>query len=113
MKTLVEVHTVFNRTAEVADAAIARAEALVTAVREEIVLDAKQHAPVGTAAEGDQHPGELRDSIHIKGEEVVADAPHADFVEHGTVNMPAQPFFAPACKRGKEKLDAGMARLIA
>jgi len=48
--------------------------------------------------------GELRDSGHIEAEDagnvqsraVVFDAPHAVFVEFGTVKMAAQPFLRPA-----------------
>lgn len=64
----------------------------------EIVKDEAQAiAPVDT--------GELRDSIHVEEDgdnaSVVADAPHAVFVEYGTYKMSAQPFMAPAAHNTK------------
>jgi HK97 gp10 family phage protein len=57
---------------------------------------ASQLAPVDTGA--------LRASIRVEGTEgsrrrrVVAGAPHARFVEYGTVTNPAQPFMTPAAE---------------
>jgi HK97 gp10 family phage protein len=57
-------------------------------VVEEIAADARRLAPVDT--------GELRRSIHVDGDEVVASADHAVYVELGTRYMAAQPFLGPA-----------------
>lgn len=108
----VNLRIVRNRVPEVTASVEARAQALAEKTRKAIEEDAKSNAPVGTDAEYDRHPGELRDSIHIDGEKVVADAPHAGFVEHGTVFMAAQPFFAPAIAKGKRIMNAGLRRLI-
>ena len=50
--------------------------------------------------------GELHDSIGLLersgGGDVVATAPHAGFVEFGTVNMPPQPFLRPAFRKHRK-----------
>lgn len=90
----------------------ARSEELVVRTRELIAEEAKLKAPVGSEAEGDPHPGMLRDSIGVDGDRVIATAPHANFVEHGTVFTRAQPFFAPAVEKGRAYLRAGLKKLI-
>lgn len=55
---------------------------------EDIADDARRHAPVQS--------GELRASIHVEGDSVVASADHAVYVELGTHEMRAQPFLKPA-----------------
>lgn len=109
----VRMRVVRNRVPEVTAQVESRSQELAETVRKEIAEEAKRNAPVGSADEGDRHPGELRDSIEVDGERVVAAAPHADFVEHGTVFMAAQPFFAPAVLRGRAIMKAGMRKLIA
>lgn len=56
-----------------------------------LAVDAKRSAPVDT--------GELRDSIKVRGGQdyriVLADAPHAFFVEFGTSVMAPQPYLWP------------------
>jgi HK97 gp10 family phage protein len=106
------MRVVFNRVPEVTASVEERAIALAEETRKAIAEEARQNAPVGSSSEGDQHPGQLRDSIHIDGEKVVADAPEANFVEHGTVYMEAQPFFAPAVQHGKRIMNAGLRKII-
>lgn len=68
---------------------LARSGASVTGLAQQCVERIKADAPVDT--------GELRDSIHLAvvsdGVEVHADAPYAWFVEFGTLDTPAQPYF--------------------
>lgn len=64
-----------------------------------IEQDAQTFAPVDT--------GELRGSIHVEGNAVVADADHAAYVELGTRNMHAQPYLAPSLYR-KRRLRGGL-----
>lgn len=49
---------------------------------------ARRRAPVDT--------GELRASIHIEGDSVVADAPHAAYVHEGTIYVESNPFLEEA-----------------
>jgi HK97 gp10 family phage protein len=111
-KSSMEMRVVFNRVPQVTEETLAKTEELVKSVREGIAEEARRNAPVGTGDEGDPHPGELRDSIHVEDEKVVADSDHANFVEHGTIFMAPEPFFAPACQKGKELLRAGLRGLI-
>lgn len=74
---------------------------------------AKELAPVSTeeTRPGGPH-GELRDSIAVKQYAtpenmtaiVEAAAPHAVYVERGTIYMDAQPYMAPAFESGKKQL---------
>lgn len=65
-----------------------------------VVAEARRTAPVGTAAEHDEHPGEFRDSIHAErdahGGSVVSDSDHSAYVEFGTNDTPAHPTITPA-----------------
>lgn len=74
-----------------------------------IVAEAQRRAPVGTAAERDRDPGEFRDSIHkvVDGATVyvVADSPHAPYVEFGTSRMRAEPTVTPAAQASLAHVD--------
>lgn len=53
--------------------------------------------------------GELRDGIHAEQKnalawEAISDAPHSAFVEFGTVNMDAQPYFVPGYEAAQKQL---------
>lgn len=53
-----------------------------------------------------------RGKAYNKKGQRIARAPHARFVEFGTVNMPAEPMLRPAFDNGKEKaLDAMVGKL--
>lgn len=80
---------------------------------EDVATLAATKAPVGSAAEGDESPGRLRDSIHAEQDRVVADAPYAAYVEYGTVNMDAEPFLRPAADTVERAhaIDVGLALL--
>ncbi len=67
---------------------MARAQHCQENVLEEVSQDAQRYAPVET--------GELRESIHVEGDRVVAEADHAVYVEYGTRYMDAQPFLRRA-----------------
>lgn len=60
-------------------------------------LRAKQLVPVAT--------GELRASIHTEGSDVIADAPHAAYVEFGTSRSGPQPFMFSAGDLGERILE--------
>ncbi len=58
----------------------------------EIIADkARQDAPVKS--------GELKESIHVDGNSVIADADHASAVEFGTATRAAQPFMRSAIEQ--------------
>lgn len=66
---------------------------------------AKQLAPIDT--------GFLRDNIHIlrdHGLRVVSEAPYSVYVEFGTVDSSAQPFFIPAFESAMRQFRADIAR---
>jgi len=77
---------------------------------ERIVLEhaadtARGLAPVGGA--NDPHPGQLRDSIHVEGDTLVADTDYAASVEFGSIHNPSpHPFFRPAIHRAEAELPA-------
>lgn len=93
---------------------------LADALREigaQVESRAKELVPVDT--------GELRDSIRAEGGlwrgagdsrpaevEVVATAPHATFIELGTVKAPAQPFLAPAVESVRGEFQDAIARAV-
>lgn len=67
---------------------------------------AKQLAPVDT--------GQLRDGIEIArhdGLRVVSEAPYSAYVEFGTVNSEAQPFFVPAFESAMRQFREEIARV--
>jgi HK97 gp10 family phage protein len=66
----------------------ARAQRVQENVLEDIARDARRHAPVET--------GELKASIHVEGDSVVAESDHSVYVELGTRHMHAQPYLRPA-----------------
>lgn len=80
---------------------------------EDVATLAREKAPVGSAADGDEDPGRLRDSIHAEQDRVVADAPYAVYVEYGTVNMDAEPYLRPAADTVDRlhAIDSGLAVL--
>lgn len=70
----------------------------------------KQLAPVDT--------GELRDGIHAEQKgpltwDVISSAPHSVYVEFGTVNMEAQPFFLHGYESAQRQLRAEAQQVIA
>lgn len=69
-------------------------------VVEDIADDAERLVPVDT--------GELRNSIHTEGNQIVADAEHAIYVELGTRHMDAQPYLAPALYRKRNLRGEGI-----
>jgi len=77
------------------------ADATTEIVTARAVEKMKGSAPVLT--------GKLRDSIHVEGQgavrEVTADAPYAAFVEYGTSNMAAHPFFRPALHEAEASME--------
>jgi len=74
----------------------AEAKKAVDTTGEELAQRAKQRAPVRT--------GRLRDSIHYKGDGVVAaTAPYAAYVEYGTHDAAAHPFMTPATEEERVK----------
>lgn len=77
----------------------AKLRGAISHLADDIADDAQRYAPVDT--------GELVNSIHVvqlgpKSARIVADAPHAGFVEFGTENMDAQPFMRPALYQKRE-----------
>lgn len=79
---------------------------------ESAVSLAKQLAPVAT--------GNMRDSIE-QTEQANADnlrsviespADYSAFVEYGTVNMEAQPFFTPAFESARRQVNNGLLRAL-
>jgi len=66
-------------------------------VAQDILADARMHAPVDT--------GRLKESGHIEDDgktvSVVFDAPYARYVEFGTSKMRASPFLTPAAFRNR------------
>jgi HK97 gp10 family phage protein len=85
------------------------AEETVKTVAEKAVQRMQDTAPVLT--------GELRDSIHAEpgsmpngvAEDIVSDSDHAVYVEFGTSNMSAQPFWRPALHEAEAEF-AGVAK---
>jgi HK97 gp10 family phage protein len=69
-----------------------------------VEADAKRRAAVLS--------GEMRDSVHIEGSEVVTDSDHAVFNEFGTSVMAAQPFMRPAADENEGKVHAIMAAVF-
>lgn len=70
----------------------------------------KQLAPVDK--------GELRDGIHAEQRnaltwDAVASAPHSAYVEFGTENMEAQPYFLPGYESAQAQLRAEAQQVIA
>lgn len=60
-------------------------------ITEEVAEDARRMAPVDT--------GRLRESVHAEGNQVIAEADYAAYVELGTEDQKAQPFLRPALYR--------------
>jgi hypothetical protein len=56
-------------------------------IREHIAQEARDTAPVSTDP-GDPTPGSFRDSIHVEGDNVVADDPVANIIEFGSEDTP-------------------------
>jgi HK97 gp10 family phage protein len=79
-------------------------EAGVRAVAEDVATFARQMVPVDT--------GELRDSIEVTGEGVVAGTDHAVYVEFGTFKMTAEPFLRPAADEADESSAAVAATAV-
>lgn len=67
----------------------------VREIAEDILAESQRLVPVDS--------GRLKRSGKVvetdDGFEVVYDAPYAAYVEHGTINSPAQPFLTPAATR--------------
>jgi HK97 gp10 family phage protein len=73
---------------------------------------AQQLAPVDT--------GYMRDNIkqtdqataeHLRSE-ITSEADYSVFVEYGTVNMDAQPFFTPAFESARRQVNNGLRRVL-
>ncbi|MFD5711326.1 HK97-gp10 family putative phage morphogenesis protein [Streptomyces pharetrae] len=67
------------------------AERKAEEIAEEVAKDARRLAPVDT--------GHLRASIRTEGNQVIAEADYAAYVELGTEDQRAQPFLRPALYR--------------
>lgn len=70
----------------------------------------RQLAPVET--------GELRDGIHAEQKgpltwDVISSAPHSVYIEFGTVNSPAQPFFLPGYESAQRQLREETQQVVA
>jgi HK97 gp10 family phage protein len=105
----IELKVIFNRLPSLAAEIKAQGEALVEKTADDIATGAQQRAPVRT--------GQLRDSIHREGggteATVVADAPHAKYVEYGTSRMGARPFFWPALEANRPAYLAAWRAILA
>lgn len=80
----------FNHLARIAAALPSVLEDIEAETAEAVAAKARRRVPIDT--------GELRDSIHVEGTDVVVDADHALPVEVGTVDTAAQPFLTPAAE---------------
>jgi HK97 gp10 family phage protein len=86
----------YNRFPQIIATLNARLEPALDAGRQAIAADARARAHVDS--------GEMRDSIHVDGEYVVAGAWHSMFEEFGTVHSPAHPFMVPAAEARREEV---------
>ncbi|MBE5801694.1 MAG: hypothetical protein E7319_05330 [Clostridiales bacterium] len=90
----------------------AAAQAATRQALEEVLTQAQALCPVDS--------GELRQSLHLRmsdaqtgaAGEVVADAPHASYVEMGTFLRPAQPFLQPALAQVRPRVTAMLIRQL-
>lgn len=77
----------------------------VESVMAKVVLDKSQElVPVDK--------GDLRDSGHIEGSEVIYDSNHSIFVEFGTYKVAAQPFLRPAVDENEAEIVEAAAQEI-
>lgn len=94
---------------------------VVNVLREEtwkVVEDAKGRAPkdTGAMARGIRRSvsaKKLTATISAGGKAGGADTYYARFVEFGTKNMPAQPFFFPACRAHEEEIGRALSDALA
>lgn len=79
--------------------------AVLTAAGKRAVDYARAIAPVGTAAEGDEHPGAYRDSIRVERDEegpgmrLFSDDNKAFWIEYGAAHMPRRRVLGRAVDR--------------
>lgn len=84
---------------------VARMEGVVNEIADTIVEEAKMRAPTDTGA--------LKNSIHSEpagpmGQHVIAGSDTVDYglyVEFGTGNRPATPYFVPAVEKARDKSE--------
>lgn len=94
---------------------------VVNVLREQsqlVVEDARDRAPkdTGAMAKGIKRSvsaKRLTATISAGGKAGGADTYYARFVEFGTKNMPAQPFFFPACRAHEEEIGRALSDALA
>ena len=85
---------------------------------QEVVEDAKSRAPKDTGAMADGirrsvSAKRLTATISAGGKVHGVDTYYAQFVEFGTKNMPARPFFFPACRAHEEVIGKALSDALA
>ncbi len=85
---------------------------------QKVVEDAKSRAPkdTGAMARGIRRSvsaKKLTATISAGGKVGGVDTYYAQFVEFGTKNMPAQPFFFPACRAHEEEIGRALSDALA
>lgn len=101
--------TEFNRYDDIADQLSDDSDRLAKETAESTAADIVRNAPRDT--------GELAGSVEAvkvgpAAYDVNVGAEHGVYQEHGTVHMPAQPFFNPGVEANRPGFDDGVQRLL-
>lgn len=77
-----------------------------------IVVKSAQRIASAASSAAPRLTGTLAGSVRATGNVVTASAPYSGYVEHGTGDTPAQPFFFPAFDAERPRLEQDLLSLL-